>query len=79
MFIRLCNYMLLLSPLHITFHLPLYNLYFTMAFGRFPFAYLVTFGEKEEKKRKHLFYIYYTLILKCNITFIHGLDFTFKN
>lgn len=55
MFIRLCNYVLLLSPLHVTFHLPLYNLYFTMAFGRFPFAYLVTFGEKEEKKRKRLF------------------------
>lgn len=74
------NYVLLLSPLHLTFHLPLYNLCFTIALGRFPFAYLVTHGEKEENKKGNVFfYIYYTLILKCNIRVIYEFDFTFKN
>lgn len=59
MFIRLCSYVLLLPPLHLTFHFPLYNLCFTIAFGRFPFVNLVTFGEKEEGKKGHVFFCIY--------------------
>lgn len=55
MFIWLHNNVLLLSPLHITFHPPLYRLCFTIAFGKFPFANLVTFGEKEKKENGSVF------------------------
>lgn len=56
MFIRLSNYVPLLSPLQLTFHLPLYNPCFTIALGRFPFAYLVTCGEKEGKIKGNVFF-----------------------